>query len=236
MKTQSRRTRMRGWPLGLERLLLSLGVAFLVFYAAAQMHATLSSRLALWAFQTVEAARSDAGGIPDPAVKKEEVDFSLWSAKRILAYKESLALKLDTPVAVLNIPRLGITAPVFDGTDDLTLNRGLGRIRGTARPGEDGNIGIAGHRDGFFRGLKDIAPGDSIEIVTTRGRDLYVVDGIVIVEPSDVSVLQPRPAAGITLVTCYPFYFVGDAPSRYIVRASLKQRALEESPGNPSTH
>jgi sortase A len=122
---------------------------------------------------------------------------------------------------VLRIPRLGFTAPVFEGTDDLTLNRGLGRIGGTATIGEPGNIGIAGHRDGFFRVLKDVARGELIELNTPDGRQDYVVDRIAVVDPMDVEVLRPRSSRQLTLITCYPFYFVGDAPYRYVVQASL---------------
>jgi len=114
--------------------------------------------------------------------------------------------------------------PVFDGTDDLTLNRGVGRIIGTAKVGDTGNIGIAGHRDGFFRGLKDISVGDEIDLTMTTQKTIYLVDQIEIVSPSDVQVLGPRSAPSLTLVTCYPFYFVGDAPQRFIVHASMASR------------
>ena len=108
---------------------------------------------------------------------------------------------------------------VLPGTDDATLDRGLGHIEDTALPGGVGNAGIAGHRDGFFRGLKDILPGDTIELDTLDRKEIYRVERTWIVDPSDVSVLDPTPAAAITLVTCYPFYFVGSAPQRFIVRA-----------------
>jgi sortase A len=111
--------------------------------------------------------------------------------------------------------------PVFDGTDELILNRGAGRIAGTAKPGQSGNIGIAAHRDGFFRSLKDIRVGDRIELRAQTNEFLYAVDDIEIVQPTDVSVLRNRPSPSVTLVTCYPFYFVGDAPQRYIVHASM---------------
>ena len=91
--------------------------------------------------------------------------------------------------------------------------------RGTAPPGTDGNSGIAGHRDGFFRGLKDIVPGDAIELDTLNGKEAYRVERTWVVEPEDVSVLDPTPMRALTLVTCYPFYFVGSAPQRFIVRA-----------------
>ena len=95
----------------------------------------------------------------------------------------------------------------------------MGRIEGTARIGEVGNIGIAGHRDGFFRGLKDIETGDTMELETLTGTQSYVIDKISIVSPEDVYVLDPSEESRITLVTCYPFYFVGKAPLRYIVHA-----------------
>jgi sortase A len=126
-------------------------------------------------------------------------------------------------MAVLSIDKLRIRVPVFDGTDDLVLNRGVGWIMGTARPGEAGNIGIAGHRDGFFRGLKDIIVGDAVELKTLEEQATYIVDQIEIVNPESVEVLQPGGVPSLTLVTCYPFYFIGSAPQRYIVHATLKQ-------------
>jgi len=99
------------------------------------------------------------------------------------------------------------------------LNRAVGHIDGTAVPGQSGNLGIAGHRDGFFRGLKDVHLGDPIELETLGGSQIFRVADIRIVSPEDVSVLDTTAGPVLTLVTCYPFYFVGDAPQRYIVRA-----------------
>ena len=110
---------------------------------------------------------------------------------------------------------------MLPGTDDRTLDRAVGHIEGTAQPGTDGNSGIAGHRDGFFRGLKDITPGDVIELDTIQGKDVYRVERTWVVNPEDVSVLDPTSTRALTLVTCYPFYFVGSAPRRFIVRAVL---------------
>jgi len=93
--------------------------------------------------------------------------------------------------------------------------------RGHRSTGTDGNSGIAGHRDGFFRGLKDIATGDWIELETLSGKEVYRVEQTWVVDPEDVSVLDPTPRRALTLVTCYPFYFVGAAPRRFIVRAVL---------------
>ena len=145
-----------------------------------------------------------------------------WADKRVTEYEESLKVEAGPPLAVMTIDKLGIQVPVYDGADDFNLNRGVARIRGTARVDADGNLGIAGHRDGFFRGLKDIAMGDHIELQTTRGKAVYTVSSITIVEPGDVFVLAPTPERTITLVTCYPFYFVGQAPKRYIVKATAE--------------
>ena len=206
----------------LERLLLAVGVVLVTICAAALLHRTVSSRLALWQFDRAQAAAQHPAPVTSQWKAEQGIDFSLWGEKRILAYRDSLITKKDAPLAVLEIDKLQIRVPVFDGTDDLTLNRGVGRIIGTAKLGETGNIGIAGHRDGFFRGLKDISMGDEIDLTTTTAeKATYIVDQIEIVSPADVRVLQPRPSPSITLVTCYPFYFVGDAPKRFIVHASL---------------
>jgi sortase A len=151
-----------------------------------------------------------------------QVDFSLWSAKRVEAYKQSLANKVDRPLAVVRVPKIHLEVPLYNDTDDLTLNRGVGRILGTARVGEGGNLGIAGHRDGFFRGLKELGPGDEIDLLLTERSEAYVVDKIQIVYPEDVSVLNSTEVPALTLVTCFPFYYVGSAPQRFIVHASLK--------------
>jgi sortase A len=208
-----------------QHLLLVAGIVLLAASALALVDRSVSSRLALRAFDEAQAAGS-AREHSGTRQGVEDVDFSLWSQLRIRAYKESLSIEKRLPWAVLGISKLRIRVPVFDGTDDLTLNRGVGWIDGTARPGESGNIGIAGHRDGFFRGLKDIAAGDAIELTTSEERATYVVDEIQIVSPERVDVLQPRGSPSLTLVTCYPFYFIGDAPQRFIVHATLKRTVL----------
>lgn len=204
----------------IERRLLILGLLLIAIYVAAYVHRTILSRAELKRFRDLQVEQPVETAVRFPPSTQFNLDFRLWSERRIAAYEQSLTDYLDPPLAVLRIPTVHLEVPVLDGTDDLTLNRGVGHIVGTDRPGEDGNIGIAGHRDGFFRVLKDVSPGDTIELVTPKRIVTYVVDQIVLVRPDDVSVLQPRSRPSLTLVTCYPFYFVGSAPQRYIVQAS----------------
>jgi len=126
-----------------------------------------------------------------------------------------------TPLAQLQIPRIGLSAVVLEGDDDRTLRLGPGHIAGTAMPGRTGNIAIAGHRDTFFRPLHRIRVGDEITLVAPNGRFRYRVSSLRVVSPDDVSVLDPTVPSLLTLVTCYPFWMLGHAPDRFIVRASL---------------
>ncbi len=167
------------------------------------------------------AATAGTAGWPDTG----EPDMSLWSPGRVGDYEASLAADFDLPEGVLHIPKISLSVPVLQGTDDLTLNRAVGRIPGTARVGATvGNLGIAGHRDSFFRGLKDIGPGDTIRLETLWNTLTYRVEDITITTPADTTVLERTDEASLTLVTCYPFYHVGHAPKRYIVRAVLEDK------------
>jgi len=158
---------------------------------------------------------------------------STWSPARVERFKQVSKLKHDPAVAVLSIPRLEFVAPVFRGSDPLTLDRGLGWIDGTAQPNSNGNTGIAGHRDGFFRPLKDIALEDVIVVTTSEMSQRFVVRGLEVVDPSRVEVLAPTPEPILTLVTCYPFNYVGEAPKRLIVRAVPVASASDASAGEP---
>jgi sortase A len=214
-----------------ERGLLISGLLLLTIFALAHVHRFIMVRAEIARFQAKrpEVAARNAS-IKAVENKNHAVDrhqdwnpeYSLWSTQRIKLHQSVLKEPIET-LAILRIPKLRLEVPVLDGTGEFTLNRGVGRIAGTSFPGQDGNIGIAGHRDGFFRGLKEISSGDVIELVTTSGTDVYLVDQIRVTSPSDLSVLRPRDKPSLTLVTCYPFYFVGPAPRRYIVEASLKQ-------------
>jgi sortase A len=216
----------------IERGLLLLGLLLLVMFAFAHIHRFIMFRAEMAKFEArqLESAKESAAGIEAIDGANHNTDLhqapdtecSPWAIQRTKSYQANLGKPVES-LAVLRIPALHLEVPVLEGTDEVTLNRGVGRIAGTSLPGQGGNIGIAGHRDGFFLGLRDISAGDAIELVTTSRTDVYVVDRIRITSPADVSVLRPRTKHSLTLVTCYPFYFVGPAPSRYIVEASLKQ-------------
>jgi sortase A len=188
-----------------------IGLVGLAVWGAFHFRSVTSTRQSLERFATLKSIALPAG----------TPDQSLWSPKRISAWQKAFSNPAPVPLAVLRIPKIHLEAPVLPGTDDGTLDRAIGHIDGTAKPGTDGNSGIAGHRDGFFRGLKDIAPGDVIELETMQGKDSYRVERTWVVDPEDVSVLDATPARALTLVTCYPFYYVGSAPRRFIVRAVL---------------
>jgi sortase A len=119
----------------------------------------------------------------------------------------------------IEIPRLGVRVAVLEGTTSRTLRLGAGHIVGTPLPGEQGNVGIAGHRDTWFRDLKGIRNSDEIRIQTATGLSRYGVDWVQVVEPGDTGILAPSTAATLTLVTCYPFRYIGSAPERFVVHA-----------------
>jgi sortase A len=132
-----------------------------------------------------------------------------------------LPIKPGNVLGRLDIPRLGISVAVLQGTSSRTLRLGAGHIEGTPLPGESGNSGIAGHRDTFFRELRNIRKTDEIQLQTATEVLRYEVDWVRVVSPDDISVLAPSTDSALTLVTCYPFYFLGSASDRFIVHARL---------------
>jgi sortase A len=195
--------------LAIESASWAFGLAGLIWWGAFQVGVANGARQDLERFAALKAAAPPAA-MPDQ---------SLWSPARVSAFRKALSEPTAAPIAVLRIPKIRLEVAVLPGTDDLTLDRAVGHVEGTAQPGTDGNSGIAGHRDGFFRGLKDIIRGDVIELDTLQGKVRYHVEQTWVVNPEDVSVLDQTPTRTLTLITCYPFYFVGSAPKRFIVRA-----------------
>src|SRR5208337_4040897 len=123
------------------------------------------------------------------------------------------------PLGRIEISSIGLAAMIMEGVDGRTLRHAVGHIPGTPLPGQQGNVALAGHRDTFFRGLRNVHKGDEIILTTLRGSFSYCVDSTQVVEPEDTQVLSATAEDFLTLVTCYPFYFVGPAPQRFIVRA-----------------
>ena len=202
----------------LELVLWIAGVGLLLTYGIVrtwsfQQQQQGLERFAAARIQESAAAMTVAATIP----VLPQPDRSLWSAHRVRAYDAGSAPR--TPLGVLRIPSIGLAVPIYEGTADSTLDRGAGHIEGTAQLDEQGNVGIAAHRDGFFRALKDIEVGTELMLQTPRSDRRYRVTQLLVTEPTDVSVIGKTPTPAVTLVTCYPFYFVGSAPQRFIVRA-----------------
>ncbi len=215
-----------------EKSLLVIALLLLGVYGMTQIYQSIGSRVEVWRFTSQQ--RVDPSGL-EPTHRliwpaQEETYTSLWSPDRIMAFWESLSRQFAPPIGVLRVPKINLEVAVLEGTDEWTLNRAVGRIVGTAGMGEQGNIGIAGHRDGFFRGLKELQVGDTLHLVTPEKTEIYTVDRILIVDPQAVHLLGPRPDPSITLVTCYPFFYVGSAPERYVVQGLLKSSPDTQEP------
>jgi sortase A len=161
--------------------------------------------------------------------------YQAWRGRQLDRVLDSLPAQPATPQRVsyrpgsaigrLEIPRIGISSVVLEGSDTDTLQLGVGRLRNSSLPGEPGNVVLAAHRDTFFRPLRDIRHGDKISLRTPQGTFAYTVDWTKVVDPSDIEVLKPTAEPALTLVTCYPFYYIGSAPQRFIVRALPPGRA-----------
>jgi sortase A len=200
------RSRRHGWKL-LERLLLVIGAVCLGSWAYISLESALYQRF-----------------------ENRELDAILRSADRGSANgnqesgPRTHGLRSPIPgstIGRVEIPRLGVSAVIKAGSDSRTLRLAVGHIAGTALPGDHGNVGLAGHRDTFFRRLRDIRPDDRIRVVTPEGTFTYKVARTDVVQPTDVWVLDQTAQSVLTLVTCYPFTYVGSAPERFIVRAEL---------------
>jgi sortase A len=182
---------------GVGRLLFTAGAASLAWCAYVLADADWSQRSARLSIQALRETGNDVvSGARPPGVAR------------------------GAPLADLSIPRINLSAVVLNGSDTLTLRRGPGHIDDTALPGEPGNVAIAGHRDSFFARLRYIEVGDDVFLDTPHDHMHYRVQSHRVVSPTDVSVLEDTAESTVTLVTCYPFSFVGQAPDRFVVRAT----------------
>jgi sortase A len=146
-------------------------------------------------------------------------DFKPAIASKGRVQGVSVHSSTEKTLGEIELTRIGVAALILEGTDARTLRRAVGHIHGTAFPGQPGNVAIAGHRDTFFRALRNVHLDDEITLATLNGSYRYRVDSIKVVGPEDTKVLDHSSDDILTLVTCYPFYFVGPAPRRFIVRA-----------------
>jgi sortase A len=227
-----RRRRRRRRLRGLEWVFLLFGLAALDSYLWISTSTVLYQAYEDWSFdETMRGLKPSVRGFAADEI------YWLFGGDRMRAEKsvtprqfEPLpsprALLPDSLIGRLRIPRLRVEAMVREGADSGTLRRAVGHIPGTALPGAAGNVALAGHRDTFFRELRNIKRDDTIDFETERGTYRYVVASTSIVGPRDTSVLAAaKRQQTLTLVTCYPFYYVGSAPKRFVVRAIELPRA-----------
>lgn len=215
-------------PRWIERALFLIGILCLGTWAYAFVDTWIYDK---WQEQRLEEAirqRSSrlAAQNPAPATETDALGSFQQEEDREAPEDEFSDLQVDREnltegdlIGRIKIPRVGVSAIVLHGVGKKTLRRGVGHIPGTALPEHGGNVALAGHRDSFFRGLKDIRENDTIELATPDGTFEYRVEWTRIVRPRDTDVLEQEGTPSLTLVTCYPFYYVGSAPKRFIVRA-----------------
>jgi sortase A len=197
-------------------ILLVVGIICVGIYCEAWLYRTAYQIYEGWQFDHEPETAAEAPPRPAPA-KRRTLPVTLPDPDR--GTPSPPAEEPGGVVGRISIPRLHLSAIVEEGVDETTLARAVGHIPGTALPGETGNIGIAGHRDTFFQKLKDLQPNDKIDFTTHTGRYHYTVESLTVVEPSDVSVLSSTGGKILTIVTCFPFHYIGAAPRRFIVHA-----------------
>ena len=185
--------------LWIERGLLAVGLCLGVWCAAILIEARIVAAMP----------------VPDPPGPQ----------RRLTGHRAVVPPAAGSWVAKLDAPSVRLSATVLEGTDDATLDRGAGHIEDTPFPGQPGNIGIAGHRDTTFRPVQHLRTGDPLELTTRDGVYRYLITKTFIVDPKDVYVLDPGDQPMLTLVTCYPFKYIGNAPRRYIIQAVLINQA-----------
>jgi sortase A len=205
----------RALPIVIRYCFLIVAVVCLGLYSYAYLQ-----RVSYQAYEGREfdrAAERSAAAIAAPDDKHSPIGRVARASRKSVS-----SSRLPSRIALigrLSVPRLHLSAMVREGVDWNTLRLAIGHVPATALPGQVGNVGVAGHRDTFFRGLKDVRTGDEIQFSTLSGDFKYEVESLIVVEPEDVGVLAPSSEKVLTLVTCYPFSYIGDAPKRFVVRA-----------------
>jgi len=210
------RQRRSQWVLRWSRyLFFAVGILALGYVGYALVDARVYQAYQTWRFErALKSAAPAVGGVeqihPPPLPALVKADHA----------KVERAVPTGSSVGQIEISSIGLTTMIEEGDSGKTLRQAVGHLPGTALPGQQGNVVLAGHRDTFFRPLRNIHKGDEITLTTLAGAYHYRVDFTEVVGPQATKVLNPSDDAILTLVTCYPFYFVGPAPKRFIVRAS----------------
>lgn len=205
----------------LDRSLIAFGVACLLIYGF------FTAQTALYQRQ----AKAEVQRMIAPAATISEAPESPTMIRPASAALDEPSLARGAVIGRVDIPRLNVSAAIAEGDDDSTLGNAVGHLPDTPLPWQSaGNAAFAAHRDGLFRPLRNIRVNDEVKVVTSRGEFLYRVKKTQVVNPEDVWVLAPTKNATLTLITCYPFSFVGHAPQRFIVQA---EREVPELAGTP---
>jgi sortase A len=196
---------------------LVVGVLALSYCAVVLLDRWAFQAYQTWRFErALKEAQTSARAIQPPGSPPLPAQAAADRARAVSFGIDGVA---GSPLGRIEISSIGLAAMIMEGVDARTLRHAVGHIPGTPLPGQKGNVALAGHRDTFFRGLRNIHQDDEITLTTLHGSYLYRVDTTQVVEPEDIGVLRATADDVLTLVTCYPFYFVGPAPQRFIVRA-----------------
>lgn len=213
-----------------ERLFVIAGASLLIWCAVVVIDAHMSQRVARTSLEMASIA-SRPISVPAPEQSMVPTERSIEDPPR------NSTIRTGAAIAALSIPRVHLSAVVLHGSDAQTLRRGPGHLEHTALPGDSGNAVIAGHRDSFFWPLRDVQRGDDVFVETPERRVHYEVTSLRVVKPHDLSVLEPTDEATLTLITCYPFWVLGNAPDRFVVRAVrvMDPVAVPFEPDTPSS-
>ena len=211
-----------------DRLLIAFGVVCLLIYGFLTAQTAVYQRQAKREIDRMIAARETAPATAAAAAPAAPESPTINRPPSAMANPAPLAR--GSVIGRVDVPRLNLSAAIAEGDDDATLGKAVGHLPDTPLPWQAGNAAFAAHRDGLFRPLRHIRVNDDVKVVTARGEFLYRVKKTQVVNPEDVSVLAPTKTATLTLITCYPFSFIGHAPQRFIVQA---ERVVPELAGTP---
>ncbi|MGE5235984.1 MAG: class D sortase [Acidobacteriota bacterium] len=229
-RRQSRRRPLARALRGLELALLLAGSALIGTWVLARAERSAVEAYEGWRLDQRVERRSHAGTGGSHAASRSAAVSGPAQAREGTHPRGAHRPVHRRLVGRILIPRLHLSAIVLEGVDDGTLLVAVGHVPGTALPGQKGNAALAAHRDSFFRPLAHVRPGDLIVVIRPLGTSDYRVVGTRVVSPDDLDVIRPTPEPTLTLLTCYPFAYIGPAPERFVVHAVLTHAADESSP------